>query len=374
MKTLLALLAVSSLTLPAFAQKSEADKREEKRREAAEDKVGVNEGLFGFSGMLIGRLVSKDVERGTFTAKVDHVARVWRNNKSKKPRSAVGRTLTVTNVSGKWLDTLLLVKVGETLEFEAQHQRGKTMRFPGEWLHKVAPFKPENYPTPPDDFRGFQGIVVGHIEEKRVNSHELVLKVNSVERSFKNSRARKPESVKGKRIIVAGFWGRMQKPFDGLKKGETIRTGLQHRVSQSDHFSVVEVVQKVRPGKESKKPREDGEERPREREGDEEAEDDSAFPTALRGLRGVIRGKVVTRDAEKGELVLKIEEIPRLWKKNQAKNVQRAKGRTVTFHRISGRFLDVLLLLKENDRVEIGAFHTRGDKLDFPGELLRKVE
>ena len=41
---------------------------------------------------------------------------------------------------------------------------------------------------------------------------------------------------------------------------------------------------------------------------------------------------------------------------------------------ISGRFVDTLLLLKKGDRVEVAAFHNRGTKMDFPGELLRKAK
>lgn len=49
----------------------------------------VPEELNRFSGMLIGKIVDRDIERGSFTVKVDYVARVWEHNKVRKPRTSV---------------------------------------------------------------------------------------------------------------------------------------------------------------------------------------------------------------------------------------------------------------------------------------------
>lgn len=357
---------------------AEEPEPESKPSPRVEEPAGVPKDLQGFSGMLIGRLIRKDIEKGELTLAVDHVARVWRNNKAKNPRVSVGKTFVVNGIEGKWLDALLLLKTGDTLELEAQHQRGDTLRFPGEWLKKAAPFKPENYPTPPEGFRGYQGIIIGKIEQKRPESRELVVLVTDLGEPFKNNKAKKAESVVGKQIVVAGFWGRMQKPFDPLKKGDTIRAGLLHRVIQSDHFSVAEVVQKV--GADAQARTERG--RPdKERDSDkpeerfEKPEDPQKFPAdALNGFRGVLIGKVLSKDDEKGELVIDVERVPRVFRNNKARGAQRARGHHITVRGVSGRFLDVLLLLKKDDRLEIAAFHNRGEHMDFPGELLRKVE
>ena len=73
----------------------------------AEDRAEFPPGLQGFSGMVIGRLVDKDVEKGEFTVEVQLVPRVWRNNKAENPKSAIGKTLKVDGVFGKFLDVLL---------------------------------------------------------------------------------------------------------------------------------------------------------------------------------------------------------------------------------------------------------------------------
>ena len=99
--------------------------------------------LKNFNGMLLGRLVTKDVERGSFVVQVDAVPRVWRNSRAAKPGSAVGRTVEVHGVFGKFLDVLVVTRKGETLEFECKHD-GERLVFPGEMLRKAAPYDPED--------------------------------------------------------------------------------------------------------------------------------------------------------------------------------------------------------------------------------------
>ena len=99
MKSLaLALGLVTSLWLGAHSALPAQD------TEQSPDVIAVPEELQNFSGMMIGKLVERDIERGSFTVTVDYVARVWENNKSRNPRAAVGKTLRVEGVTGEWLD------------------------------------------------------------------------------------------------------------------------------------------------------------------------------------------------------------------------------------------------------------------------------
>ena len=79
--TTLAVLA--GLTLPAGAE-DEQKKKEQPARPAVTKKTPdeLPDGIARFNGMLIGRLVKKDVEKGTFILNVDAVPRVWRNSKA----------------------------------------------------------------------------------------------------------------------------------------------------------------------------------------------------------------------------------------------------------------------------------------------------
>ena len=76
--------------------------------------------------------------------------------KLQNPKSIVGKNIEVDGVNGKWLDVLLVVKDGETLECEARHDGGSRLTFPGELLRKVAAYDPKDYPVLPEGFRGIQ--------------------------------------------------------------------------------------------------------------------------------------------------------------------------------------------------------------------------
>ena len=166
-RQLAAAALVAGLAFPAVAQeeKSKAPSRPPITKKTADE---LPEPAMRFNGMLVGRLVSKDVEKGTFIINVDAVPRVWRNSKAESPKSLVGKNISVDGVSGKWLDALLLVKEGESLECEARHDGGEGLTFPGELLRKVGPFEPGDYPVVPEGFRGFRGAVSGKIRPAAV--------------------------------------------------------------------------------------------------------------------------------------------------------------------------------------------------------------
>ena len=176
-----ALAVLAGLTMPAAAE-DEQQKKERPARPAITKKTPdeLPDGIARFNGMLVGRLVKKDVEKGTFILNVDAVPRVWRNSKAENPKSVIGKNVEVDGVNGKWLDVLLVVKEGEPLEFEARHDGGNRLTFPGELLRKVAPFDPKDYPVLPEGFRGFQGAVAGKIIKKDPETFELIVQVDRV--------------------------------------------------------------------------------------------------------------------------------------------------------------------------------------------------
>ena len=309
-------------------------------------------GAKSFNGMLVGRLVSKDVEKGTFIIKVDAVPRVWRNSKAASPKSLIGKQIIVDGVFGKWLDALLLIKKGETLECEARHDSGDNLTFPGELLHKVAPFKPEDYPVLPEGFRGFNGAVAGKIVSKNSELLEIIIEVDDVLDTWNKNAAKKPESIVGKRVMLGGFWQRKE-TYHGLKAGDRIEVGLQHIGRQSDHLSVVEFIRKAKTSDSSA------------------SASESDFPAP--GFMGAVVGRLVSKDVEKGTLVLKVDAVPRVWKNNKAKNPKSLVGHEVMVDDIASRLLDVLLTTRKGETLEVAGRHDGGNKLTFPGELFRKV-
>ncbi|QDT82588.1 M56 family metallopeptidase [Gimesia chilikensis] len=362
MKQSLTTLAVlASLTLPAGAE----DKQSEQARPAVTSTQpdAIPEGAMNLNGMLVGQLLKKDVERGTFVVKVDAIPRVWKNSKAENPKSLIGKNIEVNGVFGKWLDVLLLVKPGETLEFEARHDRGAQLTFPGELLRKVAPYKAEDYPVLPEEFRGFRGAVTGKVLKKDPDTFELIVQVDKVTDTWKKSEAENSKSIEGKKMMLAGFW-RRKEAYYKLNEGDRIEVGLQHIGRQSDHLSVAEFVRKTdeKPDRDSAPAR------------DQKAGESTGFPAGMRGFRGILIGTLVSKDVEKGEFVFTADKVKRVWKKNGAKDTKSCEGRQFTVQGVSGKWLDVLLVLKPGDRLECEAFHNRGDHLNFPSELLKKID
>lgn len=201
------------------------------------------DGMRNFNGMLLGRLAAKDVEKGTFLVRVDAVPRVWRNSKAEDPKSVVGKTVKVNGVFGKFLDVLVVTRKGETLEFECKHDGGG-LTFPGEMLRKVAPFDPKDYPELPEEFRGFHGAVLADIKKKDPETMELIVEVRKVTETWKESRAKKPESIQGKQMMLAGFWNRRE-AYHNLKVGDRIEAGMRHISLRGNHLSLAKFVRKT---------------------------------------------------------------------------------------------------------------------------------
>lgn len=318
------------------------------------------DGIKNFNGMLVGRLVSKDPEKGTFQVQVDAVPRVWENNKAKDPKSIVGKTVEVTGVFGKFLDVLVVTRAGETVEFECKHD-GDVLRFPGEMLRKVAPYDVSDYPELPEGFRGFKGAVIGEVVKKDPESLELILNVQKVSEVWDDNAARQPRSIEGKPIMLAGFWNRREE-YHGLKVGDRIELGLQHVALRSDHVNIAKFVRQASSGET------DGAKMKPE---SSPAVTDGLTP-ALRGFRGMLVGRLTEKDVERGTFTVVVDAVPRVWKNNEAAKPKDFIGRHAVAEGIHGKLLDVLVVTRPGETIEFGAMHDGGENLRVL-EGLRKV-
>lgn len=93
--------------------------------------------MHGFRGIFIGKLTAKDTEKGTLSVKIESIKKTWKKNQAKQAAKAKGQIWEVRGVSGKWLDVLVESKIGDRLEVEAFHNRGKKLDFMKEWLKKA---------------------------------------------------------------------------------------------------------------------------------------------------------------------------------------------------------------------------------------------
>jgi len=111
-------------------QVREQEQREVRRRRVERKEVGLPEGMIGFRGVLVGRVLRK-LDRG-FVLKVERVVKVWESNRSDRPEVAVGRELIITireneELSGRFMNTLRSLKTGERVLVEAFHFEGNRL-------------------------------------------------------------------------------------------------------------------------------------------------------------------------------------------------------------------------------------------------------
>lgn len=104
------------------------------------------------------------------------------------------------------------------------------------------------------------------------------------------------------------------------------------------------------------------------------AADLARFPPELHGLTGRVVGRLLSRNVERGELTLNMIRVDRVGSDSTARNPQAIRGRTLTVDGVTGRYLDLLRNLKENEGVLINVRHVRGDRLRFAGDELKHVE
>jgi hypothetical protein len=361
--TILAIL--TALALPAAAE----DKKEPEARPARpvitrKTVDPLPDSAAKFSGVLVGRVVTKDVEKGTLVLNVDAVPRQWGKAKCENPRSVIGKNIAIDGVSGRFLDILLLARDGDTLELGARHDGGSGLTFPGELFRKAAPFKAEDYPILPEDFRGFTGAVSGKIVKKSSEKLELIVEIEGVLDVWKKNGAKKPDSIKGKQAMVTGFWRRKEQ-YHELKVGDRIEFGIQHPIPRSDHLTVAEFIRKPRTETA-------GKDKPRaSRKGTEKSE--GGLPAGIRRFNGMVVGRLVSKDIEKGTFSVTVDAVPRVWRNSKAEDPKSIIGKTIEIDGVFGKWLDVLLLVKKGETLECEAKHDGGDSLTFPGEMIRKV-
>ncbi len=356
----LTLAALCGLTSFAFADEPSASTRPAQVPDAAELKTTPDElpsGVLNFNGMLVGRLAAKDVEKGSFVVAVDAVARVWRNSKAENPKSVVGKTVEVTGVFGRFLDVLVTTREGETLEFECKHD-GNALVFPGELLRKVAAYDPADYPVLPEAFRGFRGSVIAEIKKKDPETFELIVQIEKVTDVSGDSGAKEPASIVGKQLMLAGFWNRKETYHD-LKVGDRIEVGMRHVGRQSDHLMVDEFVRRAS-------------EAAIKRTSDSEPVAGNMTGGA-RGFRGMLVGRLVEKDVERGTFTITVDAVPRVWKNNESSAPKAFIGKNVDAEGVHGKMLDALVVARIGETIEFGGLHDGGESLRVV-EVLRKVE
>ena len=207
-------------------------------------KSGKKPGQANFYAIVIGRLRSKDIELGEFTMDVDHVSSMYGNRWVKD--EIVGKRVRVTGVSGGFLDNLLQIKRGSTLKVRSSsyNSKTKTIQFGHKFhvLERTAPFKPEDFGVPPDEFRGFRGELTGKVIE--AEGFEMLVQVHGVE-TDEQSKASVPKTIQNRRIRIVGFHRQHGDTFADFHEGDLIRVSVNHANPEHDEVQASDVLVKI---------------------------------------------------------------------------------------------------------------------------------
>ncbi len=204
-------------------------------------------GRTNFYAIVIGRLKTKDIELGEFTMDVDYVSSMYGNRWVKD--EIIGKRVTVTGVSGPFLDKLLTIRRGKTLKVRSGGFEAKTntLTFAHKFhvLEETAPFDADEFGVPPEESRGFDGVLTGKIVD--LGGYELLLSVDEVVSVSDRSQAKDAKSIAGKRVRVVGFFNDHADAFNELHAGDDIRVSVRHRDAKHDEFQATEELEHIKP-------------------------------------------------------------------------------------------------------------------------------
>lgn len=96
-------------------------------------------------------------------------------------------------------------------------------------------------------------------------------------------------------------------------------------------------------------------------------------PKGMHGVSGLISARLIDKDNERGDIVMKVEKVHRIWRGNKAKNAKAGEGKVLKLTGIAGKALDQLLVINKGDRFSIEIKHVGGPNLRYLGEGLKRL-
>ena len=212
------------------------------RRNKGRVKPGARKGSRKFYAIVIGRLRSKDIELGELEMDVDYAL----SNVASVKKEVVGERVRLVGVAGAFLDNLLQIKRGETIKVRTGDYNPETkvlgFGYKFQVLERTAPFSPEDFGVPPQEFRGFRGELVGKVVEAL--GYEVLLQVRET-KPAEGSKAHNAQSVHGKRVRVGGFFDKHADAFAEIHEGDIVRVGVTHRNPDGDALTVTDVLERI---------------------------------------------------------------------------------------------------------------------------------
>ena len=314
-----------------------------------DDKKNTDEGnapkcLKEFAGMLYGKLIKK-LDAG-FLFEVKEVVKTWEHNKCDDYKESVGKQIRVyyrkvkTDKGTFKLDEMLVAYISK-LEIGAKFEID--VRFDGnkiyflelteeqrEFVKKDAKKKEEPKemkPVLPDGMLGFSGMLKGKVVAKQKNG--FVLLVEKVEKLWEDNKAKKSETVVGKKVLINVSWEEHEKgkwrpiPLQArfvemLKVGSEISIEVKNK--EGERLHILELNKEQRALAEKK-------EEPKEKKVEKDWKKEYEIPDGMIGFSGVLEGFVVKK-LDNG-FVLKVTGVPTVWKDSKAKNTASVIGKKI---------------------------------------------
>lgn len=220
--------------------KKQAAAKVAKGKGRMKNKPGARKGSLNFYAIVIGKLRSKDIELGELEMDVDYVL----SDADWAKKDLVGQRVRLVGVAGTFLDNLLRIKRGQTIKVRTgdfnPKKRVLGFGYKFQVLERTAEFNPDEFGVPPQEFRGFQGELVGKVVESL--GYEVLLQVQQ-SKPAEGSQARDAQSVLGKRVRIAGFYNQHADAFAALHEADRIRVSVAHLNSESDSLSVTDTLE-----------------------------------------------------------------------------------------------------------------------------------
>ena len=210
--------------------KNKVKKEEKTDKKPEEIKPVLPDGMLGFSGMLKGKVVSK--QKNGFVLKVEKIEKLWKGNKAKNAESVIGKKVLINvqweqHKKGKWRPVPLQakyvekLKVGAVISIEVKNDEGERLHIlelskeQREWAEKKEEKKEEPKDKKeekdwkkefeiPEGMIGFSGILEGVVVKKV--DRGFVLKVAGVPKVWDDSKAKNTASVINKNVIIFVGW------------------------------------------------------------------------------------------------------------------------------------------------------------------------
>ncbi|MBN1672559.1 MAG: FecR domain-containing protein [Kiritimatiellae bacterium] len=290
---------------------------------------GLPEGVRGFTGRVRGTVTAKG-EGNRFTFAVHHILELLNGNRASDPELLVNRTVEIgpggeREPTANHLLFIGRLRVQQEVDLAIRHGAGDRFEILElsegqlEWLgvrKRAEPPPPPEPPAIPEGVRGFFGMVRGEVTAHEPDDH-ITLRVDRVQRVWRENRASNPRSLEGRMILVGpqreGDKRAGQIAFiRRLQLGQVVELEVRH--GEGRRFVIVELT----------RDQEQDTGQPPDKPDAAEAGD----LTGIEGFKGRVHGEVLSREGD-AFFSFRVAYVARVWGDSTASSPMALRGQTI---------------------------------------------